>query len=77
MEKAKRGDKINQLIEKMDTFEDIEEENEMYFEGEYEDLEQNMEDLFDTLLDNNDRLSDVEEMMQKEQKDSNVSERYD
>ena len=77
MEKAKRGDKINQLIEKMDTFEDIEEENEMYFEGEYEDLEQNMEELFDTLLDNNDRLSDVEEMMQKEQKDSNVSERYD
>jgi len=63
MEKAKRGDKINQLIEKMDTFEDIEEENEMYFEGEYEDLEQNMEELFDTLLDNNDRLSDVEEMM--------------
>jgi len=68
MEKSKRGDKIDQLLEKMDTFEDIEQENEMYFEGEYEDMEKNMELLFDTLMDNNNRLTDVEEMMQEEQK---------
>jgi len=70
MEKAKRDDKINQLIEKMDTFADIEEENEMYFEGEYEDMESNMESFFDTLMDNNDRISTVESMMEKQKKDS-------
>ena len=70
MEKAKRDDKINQLIEKMDTFADIEEENEMYFEGGYEDIESSMENFFDTLMDNNDRLSSVEKMMEKQSKDS-------
>ena len=70
MEKAKRDDKINQLIEQMDTFANIEEENEMYFEGEYEDMESNMESFFDTLMDNNDRLSTVEEMMEKQSKSS-------
>ena len=70
MEKAKRDDKINQLIEQMDTFANIEEENEMYFEGEYEDMESNMESFFDTLMDNNDRISTVEEMMEKQNKSS-------
>ena len=70
MEKAKRDGKINQLIEKMDTFADIEEENEMYFEGEYEDMESNMESFFDTLMDNNARISSVEQMMEKQRKDS-------
>ena len=66
MEKAKRDDKISLLIEKMDTFADIEQESESYFEGEYEDMESNMENFYDTLMDNNDRIENVEKMMEKQ-----------
>jgi hypothetical protein len=70
MEKSKRDNKIEALIDKMDTFGEIEVENESYFEGQYDEIELNMEGFFDTLMDNNDRIAEVEEMLEKQQKDS-------
>ena len=36
-----------------------------------------MKTLLDTLLDNNDRISDVEEMMEERQKNSSLLQKYD
>jgi ribosome assembly protein YihI (activator of Der GTPase) len=60
MEKSKRNDKINALINKMDTFEEMEYENSAYFDEEYAEMDFSMEELFDMLEDNADRLDEVQ-----------------
>ena len=59
MEKDKRNNKIEGLLNKMDIFEEIEEENAEYFEDEYGEMDENIQELYNMLQDNQDRLSEV------------------
>merc|ERR1719203_1246938 len=67
MEKSKRNDKINELINKMDTYEEMEYENAAYFDDEYDEMGISMEELFDMLEDNADRLDEVQNMIKDRQ----------
>ena len=67
MEKSKRNDKINELINKMDTYEEMEYENAAYFDEEYDEMGISMEELFDMLEDNADRLDEVQNMIKDRQ----------
>ena len=49
MEQDKRNNKIEGLLNKIDIFEQIEEENEEYFEDEYGEMDANIQDLYDML----------------------------
>ena len=77
MEKNKRNDKINALIDKMDTFEEMEAENESYFDEEYGEMEGNVESLFDMLEDNAERLDEVQKLIKDRQDGMKIMTRPD
>ena len=77
MEKVKRNDKINELINKMDTFEEMEYENSAYFDEEYAEMDISMEELFDMLEDNADRLDEVQKLIKDRQDGMKIQTRPD
>ena len=77
IEKSKRNDKIDALINKMDTFEEMEYENSAYFDEEYAEMGISMEELFDMLEDNADRLDEVQNMIKDRQDGMKIQTRPD